>query len=420
MLKGRPVPQLRSYNARAVGGIVGHHSASCGYRDVRETLSRNSRGGGEGDSAKHDRRANGRYIHHTAADHGIGKKRSRISSRPRDGPRKRDRFGSVSAGVVRMSEFLISVILCVRDGEKYLREALDSVANQGVSDLQVIVVDDGSTDDLAKIAGCHCIRPQIVSQPALGLGAALNYGMQVARAARFLAFIDCDERWPRGRLGAMLSEAQIADIDFVYGLVVNTDEELKPIRPPVPARLAGAMLIKRASAQKVGDLRTDIGHAVFCGLVRSRRAARAQISCPRRDRSPAPDSRWKHGRARSAEGSHRPVKRGSGPHQENAPMTISELSKREERLLRAALHPDGAVAAASFEEWASEIGLEEAPYPELRILTAVYAHLSRVAPALACRESFAVKPERPSPRIICLPTGVCPSSRSSANAYRSC
>ena len=63
-------------------------------------------------------------------------------------------------------------------------------------------------------------------------------------------------------------------------------------------------------------------------------------------------------------------------------MTISELSKREERLLRAALHPDGAVAAASFEEWASEIELEQAPYPELRILTAVYAHLSRVAPSL--------------------------------------
>ena len=91
--------------------------------------------------------------------------------------------------------------------------------------------------------------------------------MQVARGG-FLAFIDCDDIWPRGRLGAMLSEAQIADIDFVYGLVVNTDEELKPVSPPVPARLAGAMLIKRASAQKVGDLRTDIVHGVFvdwCG-----------------------------------------------------------------------------------------------------------------------------------------------------------
>ena len=131
----------------------------------------------------------------------------------------------ISAGVVQMSEFLISVILCVRDGEKYLREALDSVANQGVSDLQVIVVDDGSTDDSAKIAGSHCIRPQILSQPALGLGAALNCGMQVARG-RFLAFIDCDDVWPRGRLGAMLSDGANCRYRFRLWPLANTDESL--------------------------------------------------------------------------------------------------------------------------------------------------------------------------------------------------
>ena len=63
-------------------------------------------------------------------------------------------------------------------------------------------------------------------------------------------------------------------------------------------------------------------------------------------------------------------------------MTALQLSRREEYLLDAALNPDAAVAAASWERWASEIQLEDAPYPELRLLTAVYAHLSRVAPAL--------------------------------------
>jgi Uncharacterised nucleotidyltransferase len=63
-------------------------------------------------------------------------------------------------------------------------------------------------------------------------------------------------------------------------------------------------------------------------------------------------------------------------------MTALQLSRREEYLLDAALNPDAAVAAASWERWASEIQLEDAPCPELRLLTAVYAHLSRVAPAL--------------------------------------
>src|SRR5260370_24395318 len=63
-------------------------------------------------------------------------------------------------------------------------------------------------------------------------------------------------------------------------------------------------------------------------------------------------------------------------------MTTLQLSRREERLLGAALSPEGAVAAASWEEWASEIRLEDAPYSEVRLLPAVYANLSRVAPSL--------------------------------------
>jgi len=45
-----------------------------------------------------------------------------------------------------MSQPLVSVILAVRDGEKYLAEALDSIAAQDVADIEVIVVDDGSKD----------------------------------------------------------------------------------------------------------------------------------------------------------------------------------------------------------------------------------------------------------------------------------
>ncbi len=56
------------------------------------------------------------------------------------------------------------------------------------------------------------------------------------------------------------------------------------------------------------------------------------------------------------------------------------FTEREKLLLRAALNPDASVATASWTGWAAQIALEVAPYPELRLLTAVYANLSQVAP----------------------------------------
>ena len=64
-------------------------------------------------------------------------------------------------------------------------------------------------------------------------------------------------------------------------------------------------------------------------------------------------------------------------------MTPLQLSQQEERLLIAAINPDATVAIKAWEEWAAEARLEEAPYSELRLLPAVYAHLRRIAPSLS-------------------------------------
>jgi glycosyltransferase involved in cell wall biosynthesis len=162
-----------------------------------------------------------------------------------------------------MREPLVSVIMCLRDGERYLREALDSIADQRLEDLQVIVVDDGSKDDSAQIATDHALPTEILSQQPLGISVALNYGIRVARG-RYLAFLDCDDVWPQGRLDAMLAAFKNdATLDAVVGQTVNTDERLNPINSPQPARLLGAMLVKRSSALKVGEFRMDITHATI-------------------------------------------------------------------------------------------------------------------------------------------------------------
>jgi glycosyltransferase involved in cell wall biosynthesis len=160
-----------------------------------------------------------------------------------------------------MREPLVSVVMCVRDGERYLREALDSIAGQRRNDLEVVVVDDGSKDDSAQIARDHPLKPEILSQQPLGASAALNYGIRVARG-RYLAFLDCDDVWTIGRLDAMLAVFETdVTADLVIGKTVNTDERLNAINAPQPARLLGAMLVKRSSALRVGEFRTDIAHA---------------------------------------------------------------------------------------------------------------------------------------------------------------
>jgi glycosyltransferase involved in cell wall biosynthesis len=160
-----------------------------------------------------------------------------------------------------MRDSLLSVIICVRDGERFLSESLDSIAYQEIGDLATIVVDDGSRDNSALIAKHHSLKPTVISQDPLGLGAALNTGIRTA-SGRLLAFLDCDDVWPEGRLSAMLQALeQDQGIDIVTGKAVNTDEDIHEIDSPLPARILGALLVKRAAALKVGEFRTDIAHA---------------------------------------------------------------------------------------------------------------------------------------------------------------
>src|SRR5882757_10890445 len=110
----------------------------------------------------------------------------------------------------------VSVITCVRNGEAYLQEALDSIANQDMPDLESIIIDDGSTDGTVAIAAAHRLKPTIISQRPLGFGPALNNGMRSARGT-YLSFLDCDDIWPPGRLAAMIAPLESdPSIDAVH------------------------------------------------------------------------------------------------------------------------------------------------------------------------------------------------------------
>ena len=160
-----------------------------------------------------------------------------------------------------MTRPAISVIMCVRNGEAFIGEALDSLASQGISPVETVIIDDGSTDRTAALAIAHPMSPILVRQPQQGLAAALNAGV-AHTTGELVAFLDHDDVWPQGRLKAMQEALQQEPaLDAIFGHVVNTNVALKPVGPPTSARLITAMLIRRAALQHVGAFRTDVSHA---------------------------------------------------------------------------------------------------------------------------------------------------------------
>jgi GT2 family glycosyltransferase len=89
----------------------------------------------------------------------------------------------------------VSVVIPLYNKGRYLRRALDSVCTQTFGDFEIIVVDDGSTDDGPEIVQ-HLSDPRIrlVHQVNAGPGAARNRGVKEAQAA-WVAFLDADDEW---------------------------------------------------------------------------------------------------------------------------------------------------------------------------------------------------------------------------------
>jgi len=102
-----------------------------------------------------------------------------------------------------MTPSLVSCIVPVFNGELYLREALDSILEQTYRPLEVIVVDDGSTDGTRKIATSFGSRVQYVQQENRGYSEAKNTGLRVARGG-FIAFLDADDLWRPEKLERQL------------------------------------------------------------------------------------------------------------------------------------------------------------------------------------------------------------------------
>jgi glycosyltransferase involved in cell wall biosynthesis len=153
---------------------------------------------------------------------------------------------------------LISVIIPVYNGERFLREAIDSVLSQDHSPFEVIVVDDGSADSSAILAESFGGVVQCVRQQHGGAAAARNAGVALSKGG-LLAFLDADDVWLPGKLRLQLDRlAADPSLECVFGLLEHIYEAGEADRlevrvSPVAAGLIpGTMLIRRDAFLRVG------------------------------------------------------------------------------------------------------------------------------------------------------------------------
>jgi len=115
-----------------------------------------------------------------------------------------------------MSEPLVSVVMPAFEEEAFIAEALGSLLAQTYQPVEIIVVDDGSSDRTAEIAAAHDVR--LLRRPHRGSAAARNAGLAVARG-EYWTIVDADDVMPpEGLCGQVAHLQQHPELGIVFGL----------------------------------------------------------------------------------------------------------------------------------------------------------------------------------------------------------
>lgn len=154
----------------------------------------------------------------------------------------------------------LSALMSVRDGERFLAEALDSIFADDLQPDEVVVVDDGSTDASATILDSYGDRLRRDRIEPSGISVGLNRAVAVS-TGDVITFLDSDDLWVPGRTRALLSPLADAEIDASFGLVEQFgDDELTPDEhdrltidtTPQFSYLHTTMAVRRSVATSIG------------------------------------------------------------------------------------------------------------------------------------------------------------------------
>jgi glycosyltransferase involved in cell wall biosynthesis len=151
----------------------------------------------------------------------------------------------------------ISVIIPVFNGERFLATAIENVLCQGMSSLEIIVVDDGSKDNTSEIAAKFSKHVRYYYQDNQGPSAARNRGLLQAKG-NFIAFLDCDDCWTENNL-KVLHQAHLdfPEADIIMGKIQEEtfDKQSNAFKKkggPIFTLSLVTILAKKSAVNKIG------------------------------------------------------------------------------------------------------------------------------------------------------------------------
>lgn len=163
----------------------------------------------------------------------------------------------------------VSVIIPVRNGERYLREAIASVRRQSIAPSEIVIVDDGSTDGTAALAETLGPDIRLIRQAHAGVTISRNRGIRAAGGA-LIAFLDCDDVWTDEKLATQVPILlEHPDIQIALGHIRRmwtpptrdgTPGGVRLTEPELALHL-GAALIRRSVFETAGAFDETVSHA---------------------------------------------------------------------------------------------------------------------------------------------------------------
>ena len=166
---------------------------------------------------------------------------------------------------------LVSCIVPVFNGERYISETLDSILGQTYSPLEVIVADDGSTDNTRDIVAGFGPRVTYLHQANAGPAAARNLGLATARG-EFIAFLDADDLWHAEKLERQITLfRECPELDYCVAHVQNfwvpeMEAESRQFRDhprsrPLPGYSSQTLLSRHRLFDAIGSFDVTLGHS---------------------------------------------------------------------------------------------------------------------------------------------------------------
>ena len=122
----------------------------------------------------------------------------------------------------------VSVIIPAYNSEQFIAETLDSLVNQSLKDIEVVIVNDGSTDGTQKIIDAYCEKYGIFKSYIKengGVSKARNYGLERA-TGKYVVFLDADDTYSETSLEAFYETAERTGADLVLGRLMNFGKDI--------------------------------------------------------------------------------------------------------------------------------------------------------------------------------------------------